>query len=263
MRFRSIGVHVETEVKDTRFSNRALLLTSPLISTYNYRRLTREPELWDCSMLAAVDLPGFGLSDCGSHVPYGANYFSNLLWGVLDDLDGVSGQTWHLIAHGAACRFVIRMANAYPDSVKSVICLSPLLSKTPYPYARHSQEAWYERNIVNSQGFRRFYTTLAARDMLSEVLFNSQGALLHRGSSESLAKAFSYRPDPEKLNSFTPSMVLFGGSDPLMDKNARRALSECLPNSEVHELGGVGHLMMETHSRALSDFLRGWMKFIG
>lgn len=263
VRFKSIGVHIKISEGDVPRRNNALLIASPLTGGFNYRGLTNMPEVWGCSSLTQVDLPGFGQSDCGEHVEYDEDYFSKILWGILDEVDGSAGQTWHIIAHGAACRTAIRMTNMYPESVKSVVCLSPLLSKTAYPFSKQNFDGWFNKNIVDRAAFKRFYCTLAARELQPDVLAYSQKSFLREGAKESLKKAAMHRTELEKLNPFTPSMAIFGDRDTLMDKNARQANAFCLPECENHEMQGVGHLLMETHPRAISDFLRGWFNFIG
>lgn len=46
-----------------------------------------------------------------------------------------------------------------------------------------------------------------------------------------------------------------------MNEAALSEIRRLLPEAETHVLKSAGHLPMETHSRALRDFLRGWLKF--
>ena len=34
-----------------------------------------------------------------------------------------------------------------------------------------------------------------------------------------------------------------------------------LPDAETHALKSAGHFLMETHSRAIRDYLRGWIRY--
>ena len=46
-----------------------------------------------------------------------------------------------------------------------------------------------------------------------------------------------------------------------MDSAAQARVHRLLPEAESHILKSAGHFPMETHSRALRDYLRGWLKF--
>ena len=56
-------------------------------------------------------------------------------------------------------------------------------------------------------------------------------------------------------------MALVGGHDPLADEAAQAQLRALLPDAEIHRLASAGHFPMETHSKALRDYLRGWMRY--
>ena len=62
---------------------------------------------------------------------------------------------------------------------------------------------------------------------------------------------------------FCPSIAIWGGSDPLMPADARERLTALQPEIETHIIRPAGHFPMETHSRALRDYLRGWLKYVG
>ncbi len=62
---------------------------------------------------------------------------------------------------------------------------------------------------------------------------------------------------------FCPTMAIWGGRDPLMDKRAVAEVRRLLPDAETHVLKSAGHFPMETHSKAMRDYLRGWIRFNG
>ena len=66
-----------------------------------------------------------------------------------------------------------------------------------------------------------------------------------------------------KSHAFCPSIAMWGGTDPFMPPDARERLKALLPEIEPHVIRPAGHFPMETHSRALRDYLRGWLKYIG
>ena len=60
---------------------------------------------------------------------------------------------------------------------------------------------------------------------------------------------------------FCPTMALVGGRDPLNDEARLEQTRALLPEAELHRLRSAGHFPMETHSRALRDYLRGWLRY--
>jgi pimeloyl-ACP methyl ester carboxylesterase len=66
---------------------------------------------------------------------------------------------------------------------------------------------------------------------------------------------------PRQGMGFCPTMALLGGLDPLADSRAMAQVGALLPDAETHTLRLAGHFPMETHSRALRDYLRGWLRF--
>ena len=66
---------------------------------------------------------------------------------------------------------------------------------------------------------------------------------------------------PSRGMGFCPTMALWGLHDRWMNEAALSEIRRLLPEAETHVLKSAGHLPMETHSRALRDFLRGWLKF--
>ena len=65
------------------------------------------------------------------------------------------------------------------------------------------------------------------------------------------------------LPGFCPSIAIWGGSDPLLPAGTRERLSALIPELEAHIIRPAGHFLTETHSRALRDYLRGWLKYVG
>ena len=56
-------------------------------------------------------------------------------------------------------------------------------------------------------------------------------------------------------------MALVGGLDPLLDSARLAQIQSLLPEAELHRLANAGHFPMETHSKALRDYLRGWLRY--
>jgi pimeloyl-ACP methyl ester carboxylesterase len=52
-----------------------------------------------------------------------------------------------------------------------------------------------------------------------------------------------------------------GGRDPLLDETRIGQSNALLRGAETHRLASAGHFPMETHSKALRDYLRGWLRY--
>ena len=159
--FQGLRVHFRVVEPEGQLRHRLFILSSPLTSTFNWRKLLPELSQLGCLMVL-MDLPGFGESDCGPAVPQSNEMRSHMAWGVLDELDHQRGEglaLWHLMGHGVACQTILTMANEYPDSVRSHIHVAPTLESAILPRQRRTaagpskaDERWYARNIASAEG---------------------------------------------------------------------------------------------------------------
>ena len=261
--FHGIRVHFRIAAPEGEVRDRVLLLSSPLISAFHWRKIV--PELTQLGCLAVlVDLPGFGRSDCGLNVPHDSVMRANILWGILDAVDeenGSPGSTWHLIGHGSACPAILEMAALYPDSVKSQVHIAPLLStrlsdKAPPP-AR-----WFRDTVLVKDNFRRMVEHYSGYPMDDYIVDRMRAPLMRRGAEENFLRMVREGgKTPERGVGFCPAMVLIGGRDAMMLPQAREDVRRLLDGAETHVLQSAGHFPMETHSKALRDYLRGWIKY--
>ncbi|MBQ8110897.1 MAG: hypothetical protein IJ124_12130 [Clostridia bacterium] len=258
--FSGVRVHFCVVRPDTPVHDRMLLLSSPLINTFHWRKLL--PELAELGCLAVLaDLPGFGKSDCAA--PQGADVYANLIWGVLDDVDRAFGapmSMWHLAGHGGACAAILRMGVQYPDSVKSQIHIAPLFSLAMG--RGDAPERWYDENIRDPRRFSRAMEQLSGFPMDDYIVDRMRAPLLRPGARGAFGRmARRLASPPREGMGFCPTMALLGGRDPLLDEVRLRQVRSLLPDAEVHRLASSGHFPMETHSKALRDYLRGWLRY--
>lgn len=237
------------------------MLASPLINTFHWRKLV--PELMESGCLCVlVDLPGFGMSD--ARAPQSDGQRASLVWGVLDEVDAETEapmSMWHLAAHGTACPVILRMANMYPDSVKSQIHISPTFSIDPRVYGGDT-EAWYDRNITDPIRFHRMIERYAGYPMDDYIVDRMRHPLIRPGVRQTFAQMVKFAAAPPRQGmGFCPTMALLGGRDPFNDQKRYEQLQTLLQDAEVHNIRSAGHFPMETHSRALRDYLRGWLKY--
>lgn len=270
--FRGKRVHFRVAEPETELKHRIFMLSSPLSSTFNWRKLL--PELLQLGCLVVMmDLPGFGESDNGPEMPQNNEIRAGIAWGVLDELDRETGaelSMWHLIGHGTACQTILTMANEYPDSVRSQVHVAPTLERAIVPRPRRggasparAEERWYDRNILDPDGFRRFTDAAFARPAEDYVRDHMYLCLTRPGARASFLRMLRSESLPEPARGFSPIMLLWGGQDMLAGEEVQDVFSRLLPEAERHQLRTSGHFPMETHSKAMRDFLRGWLRYVG
>ncbi len=260
--FSGVRIHFCVVRPDTPIHSRMLLLSSPLTNTFHWRKLL--PELSGLGCLAVLaDLPGFGRSDC--HAPQSADTRANLMWGVLDDVDrslGTPMSLWHLAAHGSACATILRMAVQYPDSVKSQVHIAPMFSVAPPAKRPADTSRWFRENVLNAPHFKRFIEHCAAFPMDDYIVDRMRAPLLRPGAEAAFTRMLAQSASPPKQGmGFCPTMALIGRRDPLMDETRLSQIRALLSEAELQHLPSAGHFPMETHSKALRDYLRGWIRY--
>jgi pimeloyl-ACP methyl ester carboxylesterase len=266
MVFHGLKVHVKVVEPEDALKHRVFLLSSPLTSAFNWRKITPELSQLGC-FTAILDLPGFGESACGAGVPQNARLHARIAWGVLDELDHAIGDalsSWHLVGHGDACRTITCMGNAQPDSVRSQVLIAPNLGGIDALRPQNTPRArWFDESIRSADGFRQLMDRLFARPADDYILDMMRRPFLREGAKTSFLKMLAQETAPVAARGFSPVMALWGERDILMDARARGAVKQFAPEAETHLFKTAGHIPMETHSRALRDYLRGWLRYVG
>ena len=255
--FSGLRVHFQVSRPEGTVKNRMLLLASPLINCFHWRKLV--PELLDLGCLCVLaDLPGFGQSD--PRAPQTNTQRANMLWGVLDEVDAELASPlsmWHLAGHGLSCGTVLRMGTLFPDSVKTQIHIAPT-----FTFKTRDPGGWYDANIPDERRFQRLIERWAGYPLDDYVVDRMRAPLLRRGAKDAFERLLKYTVTPPKHGmGFCPTMALMGGRDPLWDETCKQDARALLPDAERHNIRSAGHFPMETHSRALRDYLRGWLKY--
>lgn len=261
--FHGIRVHFRIASCEDTPRERILLLSSPLISTFHWRKIVPELTQLGC-MVVLADLPGFGRSDCNMDVPQDDAMRANLIWGLLDEVDRLSGapdSMWHLAGHGSACATILEMAALYPDSVKSQIHISPLFT-VPQPPKNQPPLQWFRDSIVEKNNFRRMVEHVSGYPMDDYIVDRMRAPLLRPGAQKCFLRMLrAGQTSPENDIGFCPAMALVGGRDALMTEAVQAQMKKYLSGAEMHTLKSAGHFPMETHSKALRDYLRGWIRY--
>ena len=262
--FHGMRVHCVVARPETELRSRVLLLCSPIMSTFHWRKLLPELSQLGC-LTALVDLPGFGQSDCSGEATQDHDLRASIVWGILDDIDAGMGtpmSMWHLIGHGTACITLLRMFAQYPDSTQSQVHISPLFNLQLNRRLRTALPSRFDGIIRDELRAQALIEQLAAYHMDGYIVDHIRRPLLRQGARENFLRMVQHAHANETDTSgFCPTMAIWGEHDPLIDEAAVRAIHAHLPNAETHLLKTAGHFPMETHSRALRDYLRGWLRF--
>ena len=273
--FSGLAVHYQIIMPRGAVAQRVLLVPSPGMSTYNWRLIV--PELAESGCLCVVcDLPGFGKSMCGPDVPHQQDQRAQLLWGVLDEVDAEIGHgfmSWHLIGHGSAAGTVAAMTVVAPDSVTSMILLNPIMhSVIPRAlcallctrFGTGFLKRWYRKHILSPERFNALLGKLYGRNLSLGYTEKIREPLAREGFDEMLGDILrdGYSAPTAQLNDlFTPAMVLWGGRDWLLGGEIPRKIRRhTLSEIECHTIRSAGHCIAETHSPAVRDYIRGWVK---
>lgn len=273
---RGLSIHYRIVHPVGPVRHRAFLLSSPGQSTFNWRYIV--PELTDVGCECVLcDMPGYGLSECRDDIPQDHETRAQFLWGLLDTIDMEEGgqlNCWHLMAHGSACGTIAQMALMQPDSAASLLMLSPVLYSPVPPPVRwlirrpgsvKLIRAFLRRYILSPKRFSKITAYLYGAPPPEKAL-----AQLHRsalsliGHEEMIRRLLldGYHLDMSRLNDlFMPAMILWGGRDPILGGTIpARLRSHDFKTAEYHVLPCAGHSPGETNSRAVRDFLRGWIR---
>ncbi|MBR3503408.1 MAG: alpha/beta hydrolase [Clostridia bacterium] len=256
--------------------HRVFLLSAPGFLTSCWRLIL--PELTEAGCLCVLcDMPGFGESGFSDEIPVEQSLRARYLWGVLDTIDlSRDGQlgSWHLMAHGSACGAIAEMAIQQPDSVSSLFMVSPMLyapvPRVFQPIVRSKAfpgmlHGWMRRHIASPQRFERLLSRVYGREPQAAQAELMRLPLMRFMDHEDVARRLlteGFSIDTAALSSlFMPAMILWGGRDHILGGSIpRRLRKKDYPTAEYHLLAAAGHCAMETHSRAVRDFLRGWIR---
>ena len=114
----------------------------------------------------------------------------------------------------------------------------------------------------SEERFRSLIEQYGAYPLDDYILDRMRRPMTRPGARESFLRMLRHASEcPSEGMGFCPTMALWGGRDELMDNRAVGEIHQLLPDAETHVLKSAGHFPMETHSRAMRDYLRGWIRY--
>lgn len=256
--------------------HRVLLLSAPFSTASSWRPIV--PELTQAGCLCVMaDMPGFGQSGYCEDMPLEQSLRARYMWGLLDALDlQAEGELkcWHLMGNGSACGTIAEMAIQQPDSAASLFMVSPILYSLLAPPVRvlvkrpafeRTIASWMRRNVASEEKFAHLAKRMYGREVSKERLKELRRPLLRLFGHEEMVRHMlleGYDVEMSEVSKlFIPAMIIWGGRDVLLGGAISRRLRERdFPAAEYHLLPSAGHYAMETNSRAVCDFLRGWIR---
>ena len=141
----------------------------------------------------------------------------------------------------------------------------PLRSFLSAKAANIPLRSWMKRNLGKSDRFNAVMTRMLGRKVpaaAAEAMRKPLARLIgHEDTVRRLLRE-SFTVDQESIQGLQmPVLVLWGGADRLMGGSIPQKMTQKDGlSAEYHLLKGAGHCAMLTHSHAVNDFLRGWIK---
>lgn len=157
------------------------------------------------------------------------------------------------------------MSALQPDSVRSLIQISPLLTTGGGLLPSRKKDAarrFVQRTLSSPAAFSAFIEQAARRALPDYALERMWAPLTRPARGRRLSTC-----SPPAMNcpgaGLLPCDRHLGRVRSADPRRRARALCALVPEIEPHVIRPAGHFPMETHSRALRDYLRGWLKYVG
>jgi magnesium chelatase accessory protein len=273
MREYSRAVHVRPHlwhVQVTGDGPLLLLLHGTGASTHTWRRLA--PLLAPHYTLVMPDLPGQGFSRAGSRMRLGLDTVSEDIAALLAD------QNWQpraIIGHSAGAALALRLSEILPEKPKALVginaalgnfdglagVLFPMLARLlslnpliPSLFARLAGGEAQVRRLLSSTG-----STLDAKGRsYYERLIRDPA---HVDGTLGMMAQWQLDGLLSRLPSIaTPTLLLAGSTDRTVPPSVSRDAAARMPNANVVEIAGMGHLLHEEAAEAIAPLLMRFLK---
>src|SRR3712207_121209 len=207
----------------------------------------------------AIDLPGFGHSSKPTLATYGARFFAETVFGVMDEL-GIEHA--HVVGNSMGGRVALEMGLQRPERVGGLALLCPAVAfvrRDWHPVVRVLRPEF--GLLPHSLGRRRiekqFWSMFADRDLVDPSVGDiaiDEFERIYRSPSGRLAFLSSARAIyldrpfgdagfyPRLAGLERPALFVWGTHDELIPSGFRRHVAQWLPGAEQVVLKGCGHV---------------------
>lgn len=221
----------------------------------------------------AIDLLGSGASERPTAPIYTTHLQAQLVLGLLNVLGVHSVQ---LVGHSYGARVALQTAILAPERIRSLALLAP----EAFAYKRPPVAQWLK---VPALGYAlAFYSTTPQlvptglkmvskqHDWMTPSAVAGYAAPLYiRGSAagqvwQARSPKDGAQPVPDNLASIQqPTLLIWGGDDPVFPAADGQKLASILPHAELHVLPAVGHLPHEEAGEETVKHLLTWLQDTG
>jgi pimeloyl-ACP methyl ester carboxylesterase len=226
--------------------------------------------------LMAIDLPGHGLSD---PIPSATASFLDYVACVAELVHEQRWPRYHLIGHSMGAAIAALAAGTFPEAVKSLVLIEPVLpfpdasSSAPHELARYLSSSFIPRE---SARYRDRRAAAKARTRLADILLDSAETLATRDLRPDAA-GYALRTDPrlsypfvhvlsqERVTQFLARIespvLLITAERPYFDHPRQAAVLAALSGAQRITVPGGHHLHMDNApavAEQIRAFRRGW-----
>lgn len=209
----------------------------------------------------SVDLPGHGLTGPNPQARYDTDYYSRLLWKLVQKLNY---DTIAIAGNSMGGQVAYKMALQKPDKVKKLILLNSSGASFKANTAKFKDENTFSVfSLINHPIFSKLMTSITPKflfEMSLEQVYYDQSKIteekiqmyydlmLHKGNRVATVQRFKQRvhSEFEKLESVNcPTLILWGEHDNWIPVSHAYRFDSILPNSSLKIYDDAGHVPME------------------
>ena len=221
--------------------------------------------------ILAVDLPAFGYSDRGTWINHSQSSRAILIWKLLDLIDMGDTTKWNIIGHSMGGGTAEAVALMRPGRTKSLTLIDAMFFK------RNSGIMSTAFSPSRVRQLKKFYVDYVDHCLLT---YDRMSKLLKSGykqkpdtadvtgymmplripeTAEAIVSTFSNCREVVPLNADSlkniPILVVWGTKDNWIPPRSAALIKTCVPQMELHNIKGAGHMPMETHPKEFNGIL--------
>ncbi|NGY06233.1 alpha/beta fold hydrolase [Solimonas terrae] len=219
------------------------------------------PFLRGSGRLIAPDLPGFGESSKPMDADYSIGAQAERLGQFLDALKLPRA---HLAGNSMGGAIVLEFAHLHPERVQSLWLLDPAgvgSAKESEMFRAYRESGQFLLFARTPDDFAHVMSLVMSRQPPVPYSVKHELALAAAGNYELHTRIFrdltaeTPHLEQEVAGLATPTLIVWGLQDRVLDPSGAEILHQALPNSQLVMMPGVGHLpMLEAPHQAAADY---------